>query len=135
MYGCGSYDNITSEDACREKASVSVSLAETTESVIGSSTPKDFETMMQLIYLRLAKPRFDSMAHNAIIARFEALLANMEKDPNKLKRDSIFPDSQGYHPRTRLLTKESVSGYRSMISGQFIATGLATQTNLCFLSW
>lgn len=111
MYGCGSYDNITLQKMLAgKKASVSVSLAETTESVIGSSTPKDFETMMQLLYLRLAKPRFDSMAHNAIIARFEALLANMEKDPNKLKRDSISLIATGYHPRTRLLTKESVSG-------------------------
>jgi zinc protease len=91
-----------------KKAAVSVGLSETAESVSGSSTPKDFETMMQLLYLRFSKPRFDSLAHNAIIGHFAGLIGNMEKDPNKIKSDSISLITTGYNPRTPVLTRDNV---------------------------
>ena len=110
MYGIGEYDNVTLQQMLSgKKATVAFSLSETTEGISGSSTPKDFETMMQLLYLRFANPRFDSLAHNAIIARFAAQYANLEKDPDKIKRDSISLITTGYHPRTPLINKESIS--------------------------
>ncbi|MCJ7820995.1 MAG: insulinase family protein, partial [Bacteroidales bacterium] len=90
MYGTGDYDNVTLQKMMAgKKASVSVSLSETAESISGSSTLKDFETMIQLLYLRLAQPRFDKVAHSAIINRYSSLIGNMEKDPNKIKSDSV----------------------------------------------
>ena len=110
MYGAGDYDNITLQKMLAgKKATISVGLSETAESVNGSSTPKDFETMMQLLYLRLAHPRFDKVAHDAIIGRFAGMLANMEKDPNKIKNDSISLITTGYNVRTPLLTKETIN--------------------------
>ncbi len=109
MYGAGDYDNITlTKMLAGKKASVSVALTETTESISGSSTPKDFETMMQLLYLRMARPRFDKVAHDAIIGRYTAFIGNMEKDPNKIKSDSISLILTGYNPRTPIMTKETV---------------------------
>jgi zinc protease len=109
MYGIGDFDNITlMKMLSGKKAMVGLALAETTEGMSGSSTPKDFETMMQLLYLRFAHPRFDSVAHNAIITRFAAQIGNMEKDPNKMKNDSISLITTGYHPRTPVLSKESL---------------------------
>ena len=110
MYGAGDYDNISLQKMLAgKKASISVGLSETAESVSGSSTPKDFETMMQLLYLRLAHPRFDKVAHDAIIGRFAGMIANMEKDPNKIKNDSISLITTGYNVRTPLLTKETIN--------------------------
>jgi len=110
MYGVGEYDNITIQKMLAgKKASVSTSLGETSEYISGSSTPKDFETMMQLLYLKLAKPRFDKVAHDAIIRRYTAFIGNMEKDPDKIKSDSISLITTGYNPRTTILTKETVS--------------------------
>ncbi len=110
MYGVGEYDNVTLQKMMAgKKANVSFALSETAESFSGSSTPKDFEIMMQLLYLRMAKPRFDSAAHKAIIGRYSAMLANMEKDPNKIKSDSISLITTDYNPRTPLLKKETVS--------------------------
>lgn len=109
MYGAGDYDNVTLQKMLAgKKASVAVALNETTETITGSSTPKDFETMMQLLYLRLANPRFDESAHNAIISRYSAIVVNMEKDPNKIKSDSVSLITTGYHPRTPILSKESI---------------------------
>jgi zinc protease len=110
MYGAGDYDNITLQKMLAgKKASVTFGLSETSESISGSSTPKDFETMMQLLYLRFAHPRFDKVAHAAIIGRFAGLLGNMEKDPNKIKSDSISLITTGYNPRTPLLNKETIN--------------------------
>jgi len=110
MYGVGDYDNITLQKMLAgKKASITVGLSETAESISGSSTPKDFETMMQLLYLRLAHPRFDKVAHDAIIGRFAGMIGNMEKDPNKIKSDSISLITTGYNPRTPILTKETIS--------------------------
>ena len=110
MYGAGNYDNVSLQKMLAgKKASVSLSLSETAESVSGSSTPKDFETMMQLLYLKLARPRFDKVAHDAIIGRFSAMIGNMEKDPNKIKNDSISLITTSYNPRTPILNKESVN--------------------------
>jgi zinc protease len=110
MYGTGNFDNITLQKILAgKKASVGVSLSETSESISGSSTPKDFETMMQLLYLKIAHPRFDNVAHNAIIERYTAFIGNMEQDPDKIKSDSISLITTDYNPRTPILTKESVS--------------------------
>jgi len=110
MYGAGNYDNIALQKMLAgKKVSLSLTLSETAESVSGSSTPKDFETMLQLLFLRIARPRFDKVAHDAIIGRYSAYIGNMEKDPNKIKSDSISLITTGYNPRTPILTKESVS--------------------------
>ena len=110
MYGAGDYDNVTLQKMLAgKKATVTPGLSETAESINGSSTPKDFETMMQLLYLRFARPRFDQVAHQAIIGRFAGMLGNMEKDPNKIKSDSISMITTGYNPRTPLLNKESIN--------------------------
>jgi zinc protease len=110
MYGAGDYDNVTLQKMLAgKKASLTLGLSETAESISGSSTPKDFETMMQLLYLRFAHPRFDQVAHQALMGRFAGMLANMEKDPNKIKSDSISLITTGYNPRTPLLNKESIN--------------------------
>ena len=110
MYGAGDYDNITLQKMLSgKKASVSLSLGEVTENISGSSTPKDFETMMQLLYLKLAKPRFDQQAHNAIVGRFAAMIGSQEKNPDKIKSDSVSLITTGYNPRTVILTKDNIS--------------------------
>jgi zinc protease len=48
------------------------------------------------------------VAHDAIIGRYAALIGNMEKDPNKIKSDSISLITTGYNPRTPILTKETI---------------------------
>jgi len=109
MYGAGDFDNISLQKMLAgKKAIITLGLSETAESINGSSTPKDFETMMQLLYLRFSRPRFDKVAHDAIIGRFAGMLGNMEKDPNKIKSDSISLITTGYNPRTPLLTKETI---------------------------
>lgn len=100
-YGIGDYDNVTLQKMLSgKKASAGINLGEVTEGVSGSSTPKDFETMMQLLYMRFEKPRFDKESHDAIMSRYVAFLTNMSKDPSKTMQDSLSLFLTNYSPRT-----------------------------------
>lgn len=107
MYGLGEFDNITLQKMLAgKKATASVSVGQVTETVNGSSTPKDFETMMQLLYLRFTHPRFDSVAHNAIMSRYAAFITGMAKDPSKIMQDSVSLYLTNYNPRTVILNNQ-----------------------------
>jgi zinc protease len=124
-YGLGNYDNVTLQKMLAgKKASANVSLGEITEGINGSSTPKDFETMMQLLYLRFEKPRFDKEAHSAIISRYAALFANMVKDPSKIMQDSVSLFLTNYSLRTvipnnEMLDKVDFEKIRQIYSERF----------------
>ena len=106
-YGLGDYDNATLQKMLAgKKASAGISLGEITEGINGSSTPKDFETMMQLLYLRFEKPRFDKEAHSAIMTRYMAFINNMAKDPTKIMQDSVSLFLTDFNPRTIILNNE-----------------------------
>lgn len=107
MYGLGEFDNVTLQKMLAgKKATASVSLGQITETINGSATPKDFETMMQLLYLRFTKPRFDPEAHNAIMSRYAAFLSSMAKDPSKIMQDSVSLYLTNYNPRTVILNNQ-----------------------------
>lgn len=109
MYGAGEFDNVAlTKMLAGKKASVSLGLQETMQTISGSSTPKDFETMMQLLYLRIARPNYNREAYDAIMGRYNAVVNMMQKDPNKMMSDSLSMNMTGYHPRTFLLTPESM---------------------------
>jgi zinc protease len=106
-YGLGDFDNVTLQKMLTgKKATAGINLGELTEGISGASTPKDFETMMQLLYLRFEKPRFDKEAHNAIMTRYNAFLANMAKDPSKIMQDSISLFLTNYSPRTMVMNPD-----------------------------
>lgn len=106
-YGLGDFDAITLQKILTGKmASCEVSVSSMSESVGGSSTPKDFETMLQLLYLRFEKPRFDAEAHEAVMSRNRAAIANQQKNPQKIMQDSLSLIMTNYNPRTLLFNEE-----------------------------
>ncbi|MGI5914143.1 MAG: M16 family metallopeptidase [Bacteroidales bacterium] len=110
LYGVGDFDNISLQKMMAgKKASVSFDLSETAEVISGSSTPKDFETMMQLLYLKFTEPRFDKTAHDAYMQRLISYVENMANDPNKIMNDSISLITTAYSPRTVILNRETLS--------------------------
>ena len=107
MFGTGDFDAIALRNALTgKKVNVSVGFNNLTETISGSSTPKDFESMMQLVYLNFAKPRFDIEAYNAMYGRLEAFLPNLENDPQKTMQDSLELIYSNFHPRTKLFNAE-----------------------------
>lgn len=113
MYGAGEYDNVAlTKMLAGKKASVSLGMQETMQTVTGSSTPKDFETMMQLLYLRFARPNYNREAFDAIVGRYTAVVTAMQKNPNKIMSDSLSLNLTNYHPRTFIMTPESMKKIR-----------------------
>jgi zinc protease len=109
-YGIGEYDAITLQKMLAgKKVSLSPTLSGLTEGFSGSTTPKDFETMMQLTYLYFEKPRFDKEAHDALMNRYMAYVKNLEKDPRKIMQDSLTIIRADYHPRARTIGTQFLS--------------------------
>ena len=106
-FGVGDYDAIALKKALTgKKAGVSVNLTDLNENIMGSGTPKDFETLMQLLYLQFEKPRFDKEAYEAMLGRLNASFVNMANNPQKIMRDSMVLITSGYNPRTKLMTPD-----------------------------
>ena len=129
LYGVGDYDATALKKALTgKKASLGVSLSELNESFNGSSTPKDFETMMQLLYLQFEKPRFDKSAYEAMLGRFKAYVANMANNPQKIMSDSLEMIMTCKSPRTKLMTPElfnevSFDQIESIYKDRFVDAG------------
>lgn len=72
----------------------------TTQDFNGSSSIKDFETMLQLVYLYFTAPRKDADAFKSYIQRMEAQLKNQEAEPMVAFSDSITYAIYGDNPLT-----------------------------------
>ncbi len=75
--------------------------------VSGQSTPKDFETALQLMYLYFADPRFDEAEYQTGIQQIKAILPNIATNPDFMLQNAIqkiFYNS----PRTVELNEETL---------------------------
>ncbi len=71
------------------------------ESLSGSSSVKDFETMLQLVYLYFTGVRQDDDAYNALVNQYRTLLINASSNPNTAFKDSIQVTITGHNQRTK----------------------------------
>lgn len=64
-------------------------ITETSEGINGSSSPKDFETALQLLYLYFTEPRKDPDIWASNIAQTKSVLANRGLDPTAVFQDTV----------------------------------------------
>ena len=81
------------------QAGVSTSVTARGESVQGSCAKKDFETMMQLTYLKFTSPRKDVEAFNSAMQRTKAMLKNQENNPSIALQDTVAKVAYANRPR------------------------------------
>lgn len=106
-FGLGDFDAISLQKALTGKmVSCSVNIGGMSEAVGGGSTPQDFETMLQLLYLRFEKPRFDKEVFASIMNRQEAMLPNIIKNPKKIMQDSLKMIMSNYSPRSLIFNED-----------------------------
>lgn len=112
VIGIGGIGNFSATDLPKmlagKKAEVNPSVDVKSEGLIGKSTPKDLETMMQLVYLTATSPRVDNDAFQAFVARKKTMLANMEANPMMAFSDTITTSLYGKNPRAARLTSKDV---------------------------
>lgn len=84
-------------------------ITETTQGISASSSPKDLETAMQLIYLYFTQPRKDADIWQSQIAQTKALLPNRSLDPGQVFQDTIAAVLGNHHYRRMPLTLEKLN--------------------------
>lgn len=82
-----------------KKANAFANVTSDQQEVKGSCSPKDFETMMQLTYLRFTAPRKDMDAYTSYMTRLKAQLEGNETNPMTALNDTIFRVMYNNHPR------------------------------------
>jgi zinc protease len=105
--GVGSFSQVDLGKKLAGKAvSVVPSIGELSEGLSGSASPKDLETLFQLIYLYFTQPREDSVAFQAMEQQMGAFLANRDASPVAAFQDTITVTMAQGHPRARPISME-----------------------------
>ena len=74
--------------------------------LIGIGSPKDLETIMQLIYLQFTEPRFSEDDFNVVMNQFKPFIANYMKNPDYIATIEKEKTLYGNHFRRQQLTPE-----------------------------
>ena len=107
--GLGNFTNNELEKALAAKqASFSVGLGNRFSTVSGHSTPKDLETMMQLLYLGYTDPKKDDNAFNTLKASLETVLKNRDLQPEAQFSDSLTAQMYSHNARFKNLTADDL---------------------------
>lgn len=91
-----------------KKANADPSLDLYSRNVSANATPKDVETMMQLVYLYFTDMRKDEKACRSIISQLEVVYKNKNLQPESVFSDSLQLTRYGHDPRFAPLTYEEL---------------------------
>ena len=85
-------------------ASANATIGETSEGLNGRASPKDLETLFQLIYLDFTAPRLDTAAFEAFKNQVAPFLANRGSDPDQVFSDTVSWTMSQHAYRSRPIT-------------------------------
>lgn len=112
-FGLGKFDAITLRKLLAGKeVNCYFSIGELNEAVYGSAATNDFETFLQMLYLRFEFPRFDRAVFESLREREACRLEAEAGSPQHIADDSLKLISSSYHPRTRIFSAETVRSIR-----------------------
>ena len=90
MSGVASFSSTDLEKVLKGKiVNVLADIDNLSERVTGNANTKDTETMMQLVYLRFVKPRFDQNQYNLLKQNMQNSLKNRQNDISSKMSDSL----------------------------------------------
>jgi len=90
MSGLGNFSATELQKALAGKqTNVMLDMDEYTDELSGTSTVKDLETMMQLIYLKFTDIRKDEKSYGQIMSQLENVLKNQSLQPESVFNDSV----------------------------------------------
>ena len=76
--------------------------------IMGTSSVKDLETMLQLTYLYFTSPRKDTEAFEGLMNRTRSFLTNRDASSKVVYNDSLTAVLYGHNPRMAPVTKEVI---------------------------
>jgi zinc protease len=93
-----------------DAASASPDIDSHTHGVSGSSTPKDLETALQLVYLTFTAPGLTDEGFGLLQRRFGAMLENQRQSPRYLFGEKVRELTTSGHYSSKSLTAADVQG-------------------------
>ena len=91
-----------------KKVKSSAGISSYAESVTGESNREEFETLMQMTYLRFVEPNFDKETFLNIRDRFAMLFQMLNSGPSAQLTDSLTAIVSNYSPRTERVKPEDI---------------------------
>ena len=101
--------------------------------MFGRGSPKDLETVLQLMYLYFTAPRSDSVAVVALKQRFRAAIANRGASPEEAFGDTLSVTLSSHHPRTAPVTNATVDSLDLGESMRFYRDRFADASDFTFV--
>lgn len=91
-----------------KQANADLGMASTYSSIGGQATPKDLETLFQLVYLYMTDIKKDEESFNTLMVSTDMSLRNRETNPMSAFSDSVSATLYGHNPRLRQMTREDL---------------------------
>lgn len=102
--GIGPFGPVDLEKFMSDKVvSLSPSISEREEGMNGRSSVKDFETLLQMVYLYHTDTPEDQAAFNSMVSRMSNLYANLGSNPQYWFQDQVTKAMYNDHPRRQAL--------------------------------
>ncbi len=109
MSGISEFDNVTLQKMLAGKVfSISPYLSELTEGFKGSSSVKDLQSLMEILYLYFTDIRVDEKSFSSYMTRIAGVLENKKASPEAAFKDTFQVVSVNYHPRKRPMELETI---------------------------
>lgn len=105
--GVGNFDNIALDKKLAGKVvGIAPSISELTEGLSGSSTPADFETLLQLNYLYFTAPRKDKETFDAFMSKMRNQMKFISGSPQYAFTDTLYKIISSNSPRVMAMPSE-----------------------------
>ncbi len=109
--GVGDFDaNQLRKQLAGKVVGVTPGIGAVSEGLSGSASPRDLETLFQLVYLYFTRPRADAEPFAALQTRLREAARNRLNDPAAVFSDELERVMYGNHPRHQPLTLEWIAG-------------------------
>jgi zinc protease len=132
--GLGEFDATTLRKALAGKvAGAAASIGELDETVGGSASQRDLESMFELVYLSMTSPRKDRQAFDSTLSRMRVSLENRLAQPAAWFHDAMAEALSSNHPRRRPLTPERLDAIDLDTAEQFFRQRFADANGFTFL--
>ena len=131
--GVGAFDKVSLGKKLTGKVvGIWPQISELEEGFAGRSSPRDLETMCQLVYLYATEPREDPEAFAAFQSLMMTWLANRDADPMNALRDTVTVRTTNGDPRRRPTTVEDLEKIELAPSLTFYRDVFADCSDLTF---
>ena len=95
-----------------KSAYASVNVGEYEHAINAGGSPKDIETILQLVYLNFTAPRFDQTDLDNLKKMYVPYFRNMESDPNYLMGKAFTETLYQNHPRRQMTSAAQIAPER-----------------------